>query len=128
MYIGYTSVMISLNLKEGTLQLSTKRLGLIVEKSTLPGIYQYDEVVEINNVRADILDKATLQNKLSELISTSNLLILPKNKQQLIQTCLNANNIYFEKKILTTCFIKVQFSSDGLIQVINTIFHKENLS
>ena len=107
---------------EGILHLSKRRLGVIVEKSTLPGIHQYDEVVEINNVRADTLDKATLHNKLLELISISNLLILPINKQQLIQTCLNANNIYCEKNILTTSVIKVQFSSDSLIQVINTIF------
>jgi hypothetical protein len=46
-----TAVMISLNFKEGTLQLSKKRLGVIEEKSTLPGIHQYDEVVEIKNVR-----------------------------------------------------------------------------
>ena len=107
---------------EGILHLSKRRLGVIVEKSTLPGIHQYDEVVEINNVRADTLDNATLHNKLLELISISNLLILPINKQQLIQTCLNANNIYCEKNILTTSVIKVQFSSDSLIQVINTIF------
>jgi hypothetical protein len=53
--------MISLNLKEGTLQLSTKLFGVIVQKSTLPGIHQHDEVVDINNVGADILDKATLE-------------------------------------------------------------------
>jgi len=80
--------------------------------------------VEINNVRADILDKATLQNKLLKLISISILLIIPINKQQLIQTCLNANNIYCEKNILTTSTTKVKFSSDSLIQVINTIFRK----
>ena len=80
--------------------------------------------MEINNVRADILDKATLQNKLLKLISISILLIIPINKQQLIQTCLNANNIYCEKNILTTSTTKVKFSSDSLIQVINTIFRK----
>ena len=103
---------------EGILHLSKRRLGVIVENSTLPGIHQYDEVVEINNVRADILDKATLQNKLLELISISNLLILPINKQQLIQTCLNVNNIYCEKNILTTSATKVKFSSDSLIQLM----------
>ena len=91
---------------EGILHLSKRRLGVIVENSTLPGIHQYDEVVEINNVRADILDKATLQNKLLELISISNLLILPKNKQQLIQTCLNSNNIYCEKTFLRHLLLK----------------------
>jgi hypothetical protein len=33
---------------EGILQLSKKRLGVFVEKSTFPGIYQYDEVLQIN--------------------------------------------------------------------------------
>ena len=58
--------MISVNLTEGMLQLSKKRLGVFVEKSTFPNIHQYDEVVEINNVRADIYDKVTLQGQLSE--------------------------------------------------------------
>ena len=109
---------------EGILQLSKKRLGVFVEKSTFPDIHQNDEVVEINNVRADILDKDTLQNKLLELKSISNLLILPINKQQLIQTCLNANNIYCEKERLSVRDIKVQYSSDILIQVMNTILLK----
>ena len=76
--------MISINLKEGILQLSKRRLGVFVEKSTFPGINQYDEVVEINNVRADIYDETTIQRQLSEL-SICNLLFLPNNEQQLIQ-------------------------------------------
>ncbi len=43
---------------EGALQLSKKRLGVFVEKSTFPEIHQYDEIVEINNVCADILGDA----------------------------------------------------------------------
>ena len=112
--------MISINPIEGLLQLSKKRLGVFVEKSTIPGIHQYDEVAEINNVRADMLDEATLQRRLSEL-SISHLLILPNNKQQLIHTCLKANNIYCEKKFLSTSVTKVQYSTDSLIQVI-TLF------
>ena len=112
--------MISVNLKEGMLQLSKKRLGVFVEKSTFPNIHQYDEVVEINNERADIYDEVTLQRQLSEF-SIINLLILPCNKQQLIQTCLNANNIYCEKDRISTCETKIQNSSDILIQVTNTI-------
>ena len=81
---------------EGILQLSKKRLGVFVEKSTFPGIHQHDEVLQINNECADILDEDSLQRKLSEHI-ISNLLILPNDKQQLIQTCLNVNNIYCEK-------------------------------
>ena len=115
--------MISINSMEGLLQLSKKRLGVFVEKYTFPGIHQYDEVVEINNVRADMFDEATLQRRLSEL-SISNLLILPNDKQQLIQTCLKANNIYCEKKILSTCVTKVQYSTDILIQVMNNIYLK----
>ena len=112
--------MISVNLKEGMLQLSKKRLGIFVEKSTFPDIHQYDEVVEINNHRADIYDEVTLQRQLSEF-SIINLLILPCDKQQLIQTCLTANNIYCEKDRISTCETKVQYSSDILIQVMNTI-------
>ena len=41
--------MITVNLKEGILQLSKKRLGVFVQKSTFPDIHQNDEVVEINN-------------------------------------------------------------------------------
>jgi hypothetical protein len=66
--------MFSINSMEGILQLSKKRLGVFVEKSTFPGIHQYDEIVEIDNVCADVLDEATLQRQLSEL-SISNLLI-----------------------------------------------------
>ena len=105
---------------EGILQLSKKRLGVFVEKSTFPGIHQYDEVVEINNERADILDEDTLQRKLSER-SISNLLILPNDKQQLVRTCLKANNIYCEKSRLTS-LTKIHYSSDNLIQVITRIF------
>jgi len=112
--------MISVNLKEGMLQLSKKRLGIFVEKSTFPDIHQYDEVVEINNHRADIYDEVTLQRQLSEF-SIINLLILPCDKQQLMQTCLTANNIYCEKDRISTCETKVQYSSDILIQVMNTI-------
>ena len=108
--------MISINPIEGVLQLSKKRLGVFVEMSTFPGIHQYDEVVEINNIRADILDEASLQRQLSEL-SISHLLILPNDKRQLIQTCLKANKIYCEKSRLTT-LTKVQYSTDVLIQVI----------
>ena len=79
--------------------------------------------MEINNERADIYDEVTLQRQLSEF-SIINLLILPCDKQQLIQTCLNANNIYCEKQILSTCETEVQYSSDILIQVMNTILLK----
>ena len=112
--------MISINPVEGLLQLSKKRLGVFVEKSTFPGIHQYDEVVEINNIRADMLDEASLQRQLSEH-SISHLLILPNDKQQLIQTCLKANNIYCEKYILSTSVTKVQYSTDSLIQVITLL-------
>ena len=108
--------MISINLKEGILQLSKKRCGVFVENSTFPGIHKQDEVVEINNVPVDILDEAALQRQISEL-SVCNLLILPNDKQQLVRTCLKANYIYCEKSRLTT-LTKVQYSTDVLIQVI----------
>ena len=112
----FTSVVFGINSMEGTLQLSKKRLGVFVEKSTFPGIHQYDEIVKISNVCA------ALQRQLSEL-SISNLLILPNDKQQLVRTCLKANNIYCEKSRLTTS-TKVQYSSDSLIQVKNKIYLK----
>jgi hypothetical protein len=108
--------MISVNLKEGILQLSKKRLGVFVEKSTFPGIHKQDEVVEINNVPVDILDETAFQRQISEL-SFCNLLILPNDKQQLVRTCLEVNNIYCEKSKLTT-LTKVQYSTDSLIKVI----------
>ena len=114
--------MFSINRMEGILQLSKKRLGVFVEKSTFPGIHQYDEVLQINNERADILDEDSLQRKLSEH-TISNLLILPNDKQQLIQTCLNVNNIYCEKSRVST-LTKVHYSSDILIKVIDTIYRK----
>ena len=104
---------------EGIVQLSKKRLGVFLEKSTFPGIY---EVLQINNERADILDEDSLQRKLSEHL-ISNLLILPNDKQQLIQTCLNVNKIYCEKSRVST-LTKVQYSSDILIKVIDTIYRK----
>jgi len=115
--------MITVNLKEGILQLSKKRLGVFVEKSTFPDIHQNDEVVEINNLRSDVFNEVTLQRQLS-MFSIINLLIIPIDKQQLIQTCLTANNIYCEKERLSVREIKVQFSSDILIQVMNTILLK----
>ena len=111
--------MFSIKLIEGILQLSKKRLGVFVEKSTFPGIHQYDEVLQINNERADILDEDSLQRKLSEH-TICNLLILPNDKQQLIQTCLNVNNMYCEKSKHSE-LTKVQYSSDNLIKVIDTI-------
>jgi hypothetical protein len=108
--------MISINLKEGILQFSKKRLGVFVEKSTFPGIQKQDEVVEINNVPVDILDETAFQRQISEL-SFCNLLILPNDKQQLVRTCLEVNNIYCEKSKLTT-LTKVQYSTDSLIKVI----------
>jgi len=116
--------MISVNLTEGILQLSKKRLGVFVTKSTFPDIHQNDEVVEINNLRADIFNEVTLQRQLS-MFSIINLLIIPIDKQQLIQTCLTANNIYCEKSRLSLRDIKVQYSSDILIQVMNTILLKQ---
>jgi len=115
--------MISVNLKEGILQLSKKRLGVFVEKSTFSDIHHNDEVVEINNLRADTFNEVTLQRQLS-MFSIINLLILPIDKQQLIQTCLAANNIYCEKERLSIRDTKVQYSSDILIQVMNTILLK----
>ena len=47
------TVMFSLILVEGRLQLTKKSLGVFVENSTFPDIYQNDEVVEINHIRAD---------------------------------------------------------------------------
>ena len=108
--------MISINLKEGILQLSKKRCGVFVENSTFPGIHKQDEVVEINNVPINILDEASFQRQISEL-SVCNLLILPNDNQQLVRTCLEANNIYCEKSKLRT-LTKVQYSTDSLIQVI----------
>jgi len=102
---------------EGTLQLSKKRLGVFVEKSTFPGIHQNDEVVEINNVGVHLLDEATLQHQISEL-NISNLLILPHDKQQLIQTCLNFNNVYCEKQRISG-LTEVQYCSDNLFQVMS---------
>ena len=112
-------------MKEGILQLSKKRLGVFVKKSTFPDIHQNDEVVEINNLRADIFifNEVTLQRQLS-MFSIINLLIIPIDKQQLIQTCLTANNIYCEKERLSIRETKVQYSSDILIQVMNTILVK----
>ena len=92
--------MITVNLKEGVLQLSKKRLGVFVKKSTFTDIHQNDEVVEINYLRADIFNEVTLQRQLS-MFSIINLLIIPIDKQQLIQTCLTANNIYCEKERLS---------------------------
>jgi len=71
--------------------ITKKRLGVFVEKSAFPGNHQDDEVVEINNVVVCLLHEATLQRQLSEL-DISNLLILPYDKQKLIQTCLNFKN------------------------------------
>ena len=115
--------MLTVNLKEGILQLSKKRLGVFVTKSTFRDIHQNDEVVEINNLRADIFNEVTLQRQLS-MFSIINLLIIPIDKQQLIQTCLTANNIYCEKQRLFIRETKVQYSSDILIQVMNTILLK----
>ena len=112
--------MLTVNLKEGILQLSKKRLGVFVTKSTFRDIHQNDEVVEINYLRADIFNEVTLQRQLS-MFSIINLLIIPIDKQQLIQTCLTANKIYCEKERLSVRDIKVQYSSDILIQVMNTI-------
>ena len=67
--------MITVNLNEGILQLSKKRLGVFVEKSTFPDIHQNDEEVEINNLRSDIFNEVTLQRQLS-LFSIFNLLII----------------------------------------------------
>ena len=110
--------MISVNLEEGILQLSKKRLGVFVEKSNFSDIHHNDEVVEINT-----FNEVTLQRQLS-MFSIINLLILPIDKQQLIQTCLAANNIYCEKERLSIRDTKVQYSSDILIQVMNTILLK----
>ena len=107
---------------EGTLELSKKRLGVFVEKSTFPGIHQYDEVVEINNVGVHLLDETTLQHQISEL-NISNLLILPHDKQQLIQTCLNLNNVYCEKQRISG-FTEVQYCSDNLFQVMSMSYRK----
>ena len=107
---------------EGTLELSKKRLGVFVEKSTFPGIHQYDEVVEINNVGVHLLDETTLQHQISEL-NISNLLILPHDKQQLIQTCLNLNNVYCEKQRISG-LTEVQYCSDNLFQVMSMPYRK----
>ena len=107
---------------EGTLQLSKKRLGLFVEKSTFAGIHQDDEIVEINNVGVYLLDEATIQRQLSEL-NISNLLILPYDKQQLIQTCMNFNNINCEKSRISG-LTEVLYSSDNLIQVMSMSYRK----
>jgi len=108
---------------EGTLQLSKKRLGVFVEKSTFPGIHQNDEVVEINNVGVHLLDEATLQHQISEL-NISNLLILPHDKQQLIQTCLNFNNVYCEKQRISG-LTEVQYCSDNLFQVMSMSYSNQ---
>ena len=79
--------------------------------------------MEINNLRADIFNEVTLQRQLS-MFSIINLLIIPIDKQKLIQTCLTANNIYCDKERLSVREIKVQYSSDILIQVMNTILLK----
>jgi len=78
--------------------------------------------VEINNVGVHLLDDATLQLQLSELISIRNLLILPHDKQQLIQTCLNFNIVYCEKSRFSE-LTKVQYCSDNLIQVMSMSYH-----
>jgi hypothetical protein len=117
-----TSVMFLKHSMEGTLQLSKKRLGLFVEKSTFAGIHQDDEIVEINNVGVYLLDEATLQRQLTEL-NISNLLILPYDKQQLIQTCMNFNNIYCEKSRISG-LTEVLYSSDNLIQVMRMSYRK----
>jgi len=107
---------------EGTVQLIKKRLGVFVENSTFPGIHQYDEVVEINNVGVHLLDEATLQHQLS-VLNISNLLILPHDKQQLIQTCLNFNKVYCEKSRISA-LTQVQYCSDNFIQVISMSYRK----
>ena len=114
--------MFSKTLMEGTLELSKKRLGVFVEKSTFPGIHQYDEVVEINNVGVHLLDETTLQHQISEL-NISNLLILPHDKQQLIQTCLNLYNVYCEKQRISG-LTEVQYCSDNLFQVMSMPYRK----
>ena len=70
-----------------------------------------------------MFNEVTLQRQLS-MFSIINLLIIPIDKQQLIQTCLTANNIYCEKERLSIRETKVQYSSDILIQVMNTIILK----
>jgi hypothetical protein len=112
--------MFSLTLVEGRLQLTKKRLGVFVEYSTFPDIYQNDEVIEINHIRADLINEETIKSQLSE--SNIILLILPNDKKKLKQTCLKANNIYVEKSRLTG-LTKIQESTDSLIQVFNLIYH-----
>ena len=114
------TAMFSLTLVEGRLQLTKKRLGVFVENSTFPDIYQNDEDVEINHIRADLINEETMKCQLSG--SNIILLILPNDKKQLKMTCLEANNIYAEKSRLTG-LTKIQESTDNLIQVLNFICH-----
>ena len=54
----------------------------------------------------------------------SNLLILPNEKQQLIQTFLNVNNIYDEKSRVST-LTKVQYRHFPIIDIFHTLKDRE---
>jgi len=111
--------MFSLALVKDKLQLIKKRSGIYVVKSSILGIHQNDEIVEINHIEADNINEATLNSQLSE--PNIILVVLPNDKNQLIQCCLKANKIYVEKSN-KTMLTKILYSTDDLIKVKNKLF------
>ena len=113
-FVNYNFLVKSVDNK---LVLTKKRCGLDVEKSFVAGIYINDEVIEINHIKVELLNNADLKRSLSEPNIT--LLILPKDKEQLINLCLTANNIYAEKSKEHYNTVKIQQNCDNLLQVMN---------
>ena len=100
--------------------LTQKRCGLVVDKSFIAGIHINDEVIEINHINVDVLNNADVKRYSSEPNIT--LLILPSDKEQLIQICLKASNIYAEKSRQVHNTVKILKSCDNLLQVMNTLY------
>ena len=106
--------MFTLTRVKDDLLLTQKRCGLVVDKSIYAGINVNDEIVEINHVRVESLNDSAVHQQLSLPIIT--LLILPNDKEELINVCLKANNVFFEKS-RNSNIAKVARSSCNLIQV-----------
>jgi hypothetical protein len=112
--------MLTLTSVHDKLILTKKRYGLVVEKSIVPEINVRDEVVEINNIRVELLSDSAVKRNLSEPIVS--MLILPSDQEQLIKFCLKANNIFVEKSRKTN-IARIQNSSDNLLQVIHNLYY-----
>lgn len=107
--------MFSIDIKQGIFKVSKKRYGFFVENSSFLGIEKHDEIIEINDKKAHLLDEAAFNSELSKF-NICSLLILPHDKKKLIQTCLNANNIFVEKSRLTAV-TKIMQCNENFYQV-----------